>query len=658
MPIFASFAASGLASKLLHSLGEKLASLFVAKQYSSSIYGSTDGSTWVESSITHDLSGSSDYDADWAYGNGVLISVGSVGGSYYSISLDGGQTWDYISHPDGTPSLYNVSFVDGYFYIVGSGNSNIYRSSNGIGWTTISTPIATGSYAASPVLKLGSTLWNPVSGSPFLRSSTNGTTWTVSGTVSGDYAPVSVSGFIFINGSFRLMNGSALGTIYSSTNLTTWTTSSLPATISSLGSFTAVNGRAYVFPYQPGAISDPVYTSVNGTTWAAASISAASGWSSYTVETNLAYGNSRWMYVGQSMDANASPPTKNALYSTNGTSFTVGGRLDNFNWGNDPSGQPIYGQVNMNNLTYGTKFLLSGYYYSSGGMRDYSCTLSSTDGVTWNTFTTLSTSANTYSGIKYANSLYVGWAGPYASDQTKAIAYSSSAGAVGTWSYAANPYGTFGGGPISFSVVNNLFILSGNTNSSESNTIYTSTNATTWTMRTISLTGYWNHWAHDGSKYVAAKNGSKEFTKSTDLVTWSGTTYSGTTIPVANVWGGSQSSSTVVFNGGYSGGTIASTNGTTWATSSPYPQLEKSSYGNGIFVGTDGYYVITSTDGITWGYTAYLGGNGGNNITFAGGLFITSPNYNGNLSVSTNGTTWTLQTVGSGAAGPVMSTTI
>jgi hypothetical protein len=85
-----------------------------------------------------------------------------------------------------------------------------------------------------------------------------------------------------------------------------------------------------------------------------------------------------------------------------------------------------------------------------------------------------------------------------------------------------------------------------------------------------------------------------------------------------------------------------STNATSWtATSLSFRSL---AYGNGVYVGTTGSNVQTSTDFSTWTTALTVGSQ---YVGFGDGKFVAS-NTTGSIRTSTDGTTWTTVSTGCG----------
>lgn len=648
MPIFGSLAGSGLASKLLHAVGAAF-KLFVSKASygGGGIYRSTDGTSWSDSGTG--FAGTK----GWAYGNGILAATDANLSAY--VSRDAGATWETVDLP-GNYDAYNISFVDGYFYI---DTSAIYRSTDLITWQTTTPAISYASGASnSKAVKAGGKIHIPVAYNSFMNSSTDGVTWTTA-TELGPRMPVGggpIQGFTFFNSNFQAWAQNDIGNIYRSTDMVTWSSTALPGTAtypkgSDNGALVVANGRLFALPSNMSYGADNIRSSTNGTTWTSMSIP-----NNYNPASRIVYGNSRWAglidYSYMDMTTYISTSYTYVMNSTTGTSFSLSTRVDKggaIAYGNGSDGQPL--APGWAHLLYGTKFLMVGTY--SENMFQYTCLLSSTDSITWNSFTKLTANSGNYTNMEYGNSLWVGF-NAYASGGTNAIVYSSSAGAANTWSYANSPDSMGSMSRLSF--VNGLFILSGGTS-----TFYTSTNATTWTQRSTQIVGYWNLWTYGAGKYASNDFGTKVATTSTDLTTWVGTSYSGAVLPDASNgydWNGSYSGTTAILHATNLYYSYYSTDGTTWGKAYTGSAISQSAYGNGVFVGVipGYYYSVVSTDGSYWqtysGVQMYT-------VTFSNGKFYGTNNgpygsSNPTAYVSTDGITWTGHYIGNYGYGSVM----
>lgn len=233
------------------------------------------------------------------------------------------------------------------------------------------------------------------------------------------------------------------------------------------------------------------------------------------------------------------------------------------------------------NTTRGTRVFFNENIYISGSLGAGSVHSTSTDLVSWTTFTA-GTGANECVGIEQGNGLYVI---AYRSSGT-ANTVKTSTDAV-TWTsntVLANINAlTFGNG---------LFVIGSNTGG-----IRTSTNGTSWTSQTSGTSSNITTVAHSNGIYLyAGVNGI--LATSTDAVTWTART-SGTTLQINTIgyYNG------LYMYGGNSGILSTSTDAVTWSSvvSNTTSNILSISYSNGLYMySTTSGGFATSSDAITW----------------------------------------------------------
>lgn len=181
-------------------------------------------------------------------------------------------------------------------------------------------------------------------------------------------------------------------------------------------------------------------------------------------------------------------------------------------------------------------------------------------------------------------------------------------------------------------------------NGQEGNAVHTSTDAITWTKRTIPNNGGGNYsMIYDGTKFVSL--GGSNVTTSTNGITWS----SSSPLPRTAYSG-------VYANGIYvAGATLdsiyTSTNTTTWTTRtsgrSGGGQFLSAVYVNNRFIVGDWYGISSSTDGITWTAGANISGVANIwDIAYGNGLYAIARSFG--MSMSTDLITWTNLNLNSG----------
>lgn len=561
--------------------------------------------------------------------------------------LGGYSTDGYAWTTYNRDAFNNTNIVYGNSQYIAKGDGNIYSSTDFITWTTRYTDASIENPANSlqRPFYVGGQWIVPNPGLPTVQTSTNGVTWSKT-TVTGPSMPAKRYWRNVYLGSYFY----ALGTSYTSSGLVsrstdgvTWTNLTYPIASQYAQFFgngiSAANGRLFV-------TSGPGYTSTDGTTWTELSVpSTYTG--SLIDSTDVVYGNSRWAVGYVYYDENYNL-LNGFMTSTNGTTFT---QASTKSWANAAQTQ---------GLVYGTKYVaFANYTDYNGAGTAYAYISTSTDAVTWTSNVTLSRSSyNGYSRIFYTNSVYA-MSTSASDDLNKVIAYSAN----GTsWSQAAGPTNVSNGQIMG--AANNTFIWAG-----LSSIIHTSTNATTWTQRSVQVSGYWSTWSYGNGRYLSTDNNNGiSVVTSTNLTTWSSTGFSGTQMPKSgvNFHGASNGTNLAVLvpgQGSYGSydPIYYSTNGVTWSTSNITSDgqggneyISAPVYGNGVFLfsayyGNSGEKLRRSTNGSTWTKASMPINletiNNGWNLEFDGAYFRaigTNSDYSGYLlAKSTDGLTWT-----------------
>jgi hypothetical protein len=603
------------------------------------------------------------------------VISGGNGSLYYSIDL---QSWSSVS---GINSFNSAFYVNSKFYVSDGQGTGAY-STNGISWTTVSNSAFSGTriaYANSKFVARGYgtaiyvstdfitwtartgaanySYYGAVNRAPFyfggkwytnapsskiLEFSTDTVTWSktsinapampydaywAAGTFFGTY-------FYALDASFA---GSTCGYLYRSTDGNSWSTVTTPwGTLgdASAQSITSSNGRIFIAA-KDTSYTQNIYTSTNGTTWTTATIPASTNVNG----GGVAYGNGKWIIFG-SDDGSV---TMKVLSSTNGTSFSLNATVNNnFPTVMDGNGSPLNFSVGY--PVYGNKFVMTAQAsdWSNWPPTSYNTFRSSTDAVTWSSWSSpISRNGYGFGSVFYANGYYAVGANDGYNDANN-VAYSTNAT---SWTKVAGPTGTQYGSIVAG--VNNTFIWAG-----VDSVIYTSTNATTWTQRSTQISGYWAVWSYGNGRYLAADlNNTPNIVYSTNLTTWSYTTYSGAMTPELKDYYTASNGTTAVFipnNPNSYVPAYSTTNGTSWTTSDLYVSgwtaISNPAYGNGVFVvAVDGTGMFVSSNGANWTqYSFPDGSNKPDNIDFSGSKFYaTGSNYGSIIYTSTNAITWT-----------------
>jgi len=191
------------------------------------------------------------------------------------------------------------------------------------------------------------------------------------------------------------------------------------------------------------------------------------------------------------------------------------------------------------------------------------------------------------------------------------------------WTVASAPIG----GWEALAYANGLFVAGGS-----NGVISTSPDGITWTRRDSGAGEEWSSIIYTPTGWWLLDTTHGTLRGSADGVTWASK-------PMPAAANGLQISRLAYANGiyvmlGYSGGTLASTNGTTWTTSSVTGNAI--TYGNGVFVisGSDG--VFWSADGVAWTKTTVPSTQ--DELGFSNGKFLAVGSTE--VYTSTDGKTW------------------
>jgi hypothetical protein len=220
---------------------------------------------------------------------------------------------------------------------------------------------------------------------------------------------------------------------------------------------------------------------------------------------------------------------------------------------------------------------------------------------------------------------------------------------------STNTYG-FGGGSLNLTHTqiaygNGIFIRTGDPNVSPQ--VYSSTDAITWTLRTLPAGSSPTAIAFGNNVFVAT-NGNAATTaarSSTDGITWTERT-----LPVSNTWNQISFVNNQFFASRYAAFTntttaASSTNGITWTlrTLPSNTTWRTIAFGNSTYVAVAGNFdfvntAATSTDAITWTVRTLPASTNWVSVAYVNNLFV-ALSYTTTAATSTNGITWTLRTM-------------
>ena len=438
-------------------------------------------------------------------------------------------------------TIQSLTFGGGNF-IYGGSLGSLATSTDGITWQTknpsIGSTLNPNQGTFGPWMAYGAGVFvGAVSNNGGLVSSTDGITWTTRDNSLNSTA--TCGGVVYGAGLFAANYDN--GNVVTSTDGVTWTAQTT-GTTSTLRSLAFINST-----FVSGVTGDAgnVLTSTDGITWTSRVTGIASG-----NATNCAfYGVGQyWVWTGSGARSSTDLVTWNAIAGSPGT---------------------------MNCGVFNGTLLVGGQ--NAGVIK------TSTDGVTWTTRTSNTTS--TITALIWTGSLHL---------------YGDSAGKIGT-----------------------------------------STDGITWTLQTSGTTSTIMSLLYDGTLYHASVLHST--LTSTDAVTWTTNTgYSGTTSTILSTAYGN---STYVY--GTVGGRIATSADTmawTGQTSGTTSNVNALRYGTVFVYGTVGGGLSTSTDGVTW--TARTSGTTSDINALTYGALYVYAGVGGVLASSTDAITWTTRTSG------------
>ena len=624
---------------------EYLNNLYWAVGSSSKATYSTDGVTWTlvdpgfGTSVINDI----------AYGNGVYVAVGNNG--KVSSSTDG-TTWTLETGAHATNAIYAVIYAGGQFVAVGS-SGKVSTSPDGTTWTA-QTAVSTSNWYR--LVYANSKYVMSASNSSSLYYSTDAVTWTIcggSGTASGGYG-LATNGTDIVNGGtggairysadsidfystslvganypvyvhhdgtqYKIVVGGA-AEVYTSTNLTSWTLNASTLTLTKI----AANTTGSKWIGLIGAGQGTIYESTDGITWTTASNPANFNTASYVDYLNGFFwlgGNATTNYTGFWWSSNdmaswvSTYTTWPGYSSETAAGWAALGLYNNKGWLGSAQNTPRFAIIPT---TGGSSW--TGLYNNSQYNSNYGAALSiGSDHVLL---------VNNYAYYSSANP-----ATEFNMPTSKALTAVSSRHelCVGTiagtrrWMYATN-----------------------------NNGCYISTNGTSWTASTPTGSSAWDVLFDDYTdRYLIVG------TTTTNRI-WYST--NGTSATNANVTGAATSticqSIATDGNGNYIAGfnnswVAVSFNASDFTASQPAPIASNNTTLYGAAVG-NGIYVLGGTNGITitapTGTSDWRGGNplfGGEviyKIKYTNGTFMAVGSA-GKISVSNDGYTWTMRSLG------------
>jgi len=516
--------------------------------------------------------------AGWLKCDGSVVSQATYPILYARMGLINGPGINWTSRTSGTSSAINSSTWGNNLYLIGGANGILRSSTDGITWTTktsgFSSTIQSLAYGGSQYLYGGQN-----GGYGF---SADGTTWTtrnpsigVQGIPNqGNFGP-----YIGYNSGLFFSLCQSNGAILTSTDAVTWTTRNNGTGTTLSGGGIIFAGGQYVYVGAAGYIA----TSTDAITWTPKTSGTTTNFSS------IYFGNSLYV-LSKSGDGNYLTSTDLVTFTNRNPSFSAANPINGATFGlgvfllvGSVATKTTTDFVTYNAISPTGVFnvaLFNGTLFVGGAASGVIKT--STDGTTWNTQTSNTTSS--ISALIWTGSLHV---------------YATNSGGLGT-----------------------------------------STDGITWTARTSGTTSTINALVYDGTLYHA--HGCNFGLTSTDAITWTtNSTYTGTTSTVNSIIfaGG------IYVFGGQGGVLKTSTDGITWTnrTSGTSSNINALTYGGVYMYAGDGGVLATSTDAITW--NAQTSGTTSSifSLGYNGSLYLYG-GAAGTLASSTNGVTWTPRT--------------
>ena len=511
-----------------------------------------------------------------AYSVAVTNSVTTTTSADYALSVAAEHGWEWRNAlPMGT--VYTTgAFVNNQFFVTGT-RGTMLTSPDGAIWTRRYVPTAGNLFGVA----FGNNIYVTVGALGMVYTSPDAITWTPR---ASNIAPETVfltgSSLVFGAGRFVFVGSNAWST---STDGINWTAGTFPTT-DSVDGISFVNGKFYAAATNSTSTAGSILSSTDGSTWTQVATIPAK-------MQEVAFGATRYVAVGGG----------GAIYtSTDGLAWsaTTSGTTENL----------------LRVIFANSQFIATG---TAGGV------YVSADGLAWTPKTSGITTA--LDGIAFANGTYL------LVGQGSASQFRTSTDlitTVGRVSNAANLQDLRGA-----TVDGTGTLVAVGT----SGTIVSSTNGSTWTLRTSGTTNQLNDVSFGSSTLVAVGLGGKILT-SPDGTTWT-TQTSGTTADLNGVKFANNQFVAV----GSAGVTLTSPTGVTWTsrTTGTAQQFLKTAFGAGVqvSVGFSGIIYTSADAGVTWvsrtsGVTATL-----SDVIFANGQFVVVGA--GLALTSPDGVTWT-----------------
>jgi len=549
-----------------------------------------------------------------------------------------GVTWTYFSiAPTATVNTFtrytDVVKSSGGTYLFVASSGYTVTTTNFTSWNTSTILRDDVGWKAQTVVSAYSAFWIPtlnlyiIGGYGGLATSTDGLNWTYNGSlITTAWGNSTVYGFAW-SGSILLAFG-ANGNVATSTDAINWTYQSnlKTTTYGTNASYVGIwSGSNFVVAGTGGKVA----TSPTGVTWTYRS----------TAITPLSNGQASGLILSGTV-----------LYLTSGGRFASSSD-------NGATWAAVSNNLGSNSRS-GKLWQASTKYFCSGFFGELNYTTTITNGASWVAVSPKQLTSAWGSG------------GPIAFAQSGGKIYmltyggrlmTSTNGVDWTLEYNFAASNSFIGTTNGMAIFNNRIIVQSNAGSS---TFYTAqlSNLTSWTLNTISTTGPFAILS-DGNKLVEiGSGGTARYT--TDGITWG----TGTDLSAQGDWGLSAQCYVLAYNGSnkyvgvaQNGAVATSTDGQTWTAQAG---LKSTAWGtnrrpdvlywfNNKFVLISYGVVATSPDGVTWTCTGAFNipsswGTWNCTNSYSDGTKIVIINGNGDMAVTTDGTSWDIITPSSG----------
>lgn len=572
-------------------------SVFVLGLYASAIIGPSSSSYIGATSLRWDVTIPSGTSLKNIAYNGSIYAIAASGGIIYSTDA---VTWTavvpfYKYSP--ISSFTTMNYVNGRF--VASGGASVAYSTDGMNWSIV--PVATG----SGNIAYGAAGYSLCGGTTLMLASTDLVSWRA--------APGATSGYdvVYANGIYAAQLGNLGANMITSTDLVTWTTRLI------VGNTTVGITRLFylnnMFLSVTGS-SGWIVVSTDGITWVLTQVPINTN----NTINDMAYGAGLFVVIGTGGVIATSPNgyswilrvwSSSVTYTFSnliwdGSKFLVNGygsysvmltSTDGINWVNKSNANP-------SSLTNGSQ----GFIYYGGGkyiIAGNGMLQTSTDSVTWTLSNYYPYYSNSTIRVYLLNGIY------YATTANNGVYYSTDSV---TWNPIRSVKATAGGGSIAYG--NGIYVIAVSSFGFQPSVIYKSTNGINWVNAADFGTVTGNYWfgittptalqIYDlvfasGNFILTLSPNSSQFIyssvyTSTDAITWTPRL----TVPLYSTTSSIGSDGTTAAASTGAGVLKSSDGGVTWSWISN--ATASVMYSNGVWITTSSGTTYLSTDLVSW----------------------------------------------------------